>query len=45
MMLQIGSSAAFLRGTYARAEDVPGRDHVVEEIAMLILYGLQPPPT
>jgi hypothetical protein len=42
-MLLIGSSAAFLPGTYPDGQPVPDRDRVVDELATFIHYGLRRP--
>jgi AcrR family transcriptional regulator len=43
IMLLIGSSAAFLPGTYPDGQPVPDRDRVVDELATFIHYGLRRP--
>lgn len=44
MMVLIGSSAVFLPSTYARPDEVPDRDRIVDQITQLILHGIQKPP-
>ena len=43
IMILIGSSAAFLPGTYPDGAPVPDRDRVVDELATFIHYGLRRP--
>lgn len=43
ILVLIGSTAAFLPGTYPEAEGAPDRDRVVDELATFIHYGLRGP--
>jgi AcrR family transcriptional regulator len=43
IMLLIGSSAAFLPGTYPDGNPVPDRDRTIDELATFIHYGLRRP--
>lgn len=43
IMILIGSSAAFLPGSYPEGIPVPDRDRIVDEVATFIHYGLRRP--
>jgi hypothetical protein len=44
MMVLIGSVAVFLPGTYPGPQAVPERDRILDEVTVMLLYGLQQPP-